>query len=163
MALDTIIVFESLRCIREEDSSSKGAEPYIWPVLVRIDDLTVNTEFLVDIIAPALRNARVVIKSDMRAGESADIPTSVGLLRARLEDNLFETRLILIIALWDEDETPEAAVHAGFQAFISELGAALGNASTLLDLQEGGEMETRRVRPFRTGSKNKSSPPLRTV
>ena len=36
----------------------------------------------------------------MRAGESADIPLSVGELRVRLEDGLMIRRLILAVALW---------------------------------------------------------------
>ena len=137
MAQDAIIALESLHCIRErDDGSGRGSEPYIWPVLVRIDDQTLNTQRLIDVVAPSAGAARVVIQSGMSAGQSAAIPTPVGILRTRLEANLFLTRLILVVALWDEDETPEDAVRAGFLAFIRELGAALGDANNLLALQE---------------------------
>lgn len=137
MALDAFLILESLHCIKELDLlRGKGSEPYLWPVLIRIDDLTIQTEALVDVTAPVLGNSRVVIKNDMRQGQTADIPTSVGVLRFRLEDSLFDTRLILILALWDEDDAPEKSVHAGFQAFVGALGAALGDGLTLLAIKD---------------------------
>ena len=133
MALDAFIVLESLHCIKELDLlRGKGSEPYLWPVLIRIDDLTLQTEALIDVTAPILGNSRMVIKNDIRQGQSAEIPPSVGVLRFRLEDSLFDTRLILIVALWDEDDAPDKSVHAGFQAFVSALAAGL----TLLAIKD---------------------------
>jgi len=139
MAQDAFIVLQSLHCTQQLDSpftSFEGTEPYIWPVLIRIDDATLQTQALVDVDAPIANFARVVIKSDMRAGQTAPVPAQAGVLRTRLEDNLFETHLILIVALWDEDESPDDVVQAGFRAFVSEIGAALGNAQTLLEIQQ---------------------------
>lgn len=108
MATDAIVILERLRCIRESDVAG-GSEPYIWPALLWIDDSTLSEPIPVGVTAPALGNARVVIKNDMRAGQTADIPLSVGMLRVRFEDGLSIRRLILVVALWEEDETPEAA------------------------------------------------------
>lgn len=138
MSTDAIIILERLRCIRESDGTGHS-EPYIWPVLLWIDDNTLATPALVGVTAPALGNARVVIKNDMRAGQTADIPTSVGVLRVRFEDNLTIRRLILAVALWEEDETPEAAMRAGFQAFSSELRAAV--ADNLFALSQASDEE----------------------
>jgi len=133
------MTLERLRCIRESDGTGHS-EPYIWPALLWIDDHTLATPELVGVTAPALGNARVVIKSDMRAGETADIPSSVGrVLRVRFEDGLSTRRLILAVVLWEEDETPEAAMRAGFQAFSSELRAAV--AANLLALSQANEEE----------------------
>src|SRR5262245_4316394 len=120
MATDFFITLERLRCIRESDGSGHS-EPYIWPVLMWIDDNTLATPARVDVTSPAIGNARIIIKSDMRAGQTADIPSSVGILRVRLEDNFTIRRLILAVALWEWDDTPQAAMRAGFQAFSSEL------------------------------------------
>ncbi|MDZ4342293.1 MAG: hypothetical protein U1E51_07625 [Candidatus Binatia bacterium] len=139
MATDAIITLERLRCIRESDGTGHS-EPYIWPALLWIDDNTLATPLLVGVTAPVLGNARVVIKNDMRAGQTADIPTSVGVLRVRFEDGLTIRRLILAVALWEEDETPEAAMRAGFQAFSSELRAAV--ADNLFALSQASEEET---------------------
>jgi hypothetical protein len=142
MTLDAFITLESLHCLREVDLPRfGGSEPYLWPVLIRIDDLTIQTPGLVAVIAPAVGNARVIIRDSMRAGQTADIPLSVGLLRTRLEDNLFDTRLLLVVALWDGDETPGGAVRAGYQAFVSELGAAIGDGPTLLALKDAEDRQ----------------------
>ena len=144
MATDAIIVLERLRCIRESDVAG-GSEPYIWPTLLWIDDNTLSeprdNPILVGVTAPALGNARVVIKNDMRAGQIADIPTSVGVLRVRFEDGLSIRRLILAVALWEEDETPVAAMRAGFQAFSSELRAAIADKLFALSQASGEELD----------------------
>jgi hypothetical protein len=132
MATDAIMVLEKLKCIRESDGTGHS-EPFIWPVLVWIDDDTLATPALVGVTAPALGNARVVIKDDMAAGQVADIPSQVGVLRVRLDDNQSVRQLLLTVALWENDETPEKAMRAGYQAFVRELGLAI--ADNLLALK----------------------------
>jgi len=145
VAIDSIITLERLRCTREKDASGHS-EPYIWPALLWIDDTTLSeprdNPILVGVITPALGTARVVIKNDMRAGQTADIPTSVGMLRVRFEDGLTIRRLILAVALWEEDETPEAAMRAGFQAFSSELRAAVADNLFALSLASEEELDS---------------------
>jgi len=126
MATDAILALERLRCLRESDGSGHS-EPYIWPVLIWIDDDTLATPALVGVAAPALGNARVVIKNDMRARDEADIPGSVGTLRVRLDDNQTIRRLILAVALWEDDETPQKAMRAGYTAFVGEMGDAIAD------------------------------------
>jgi hypothetical protein len=135
MATDTIVVLERLRCVTLQNTE-RLTEPYIWPALLRIDDNTLSTPDPVSLVAPALGNARVVIKDSMHAGETADIPASVGVLRARFEDGLLTRRLILVVALLEMDETPTAAVRAGFQAFTSELRLAVTQNLLALDSAE---------------------------
>jgi hypothetical protein len=124
MATDAIVVLERLSCFREGDASGHS-EPYIWPALVWIDDLTLATPEQLGVAGPVLGNARVVLQGDMRAGQSADIPDSVGVLRVRLEDNVSIRVLALVVALLEEDETPKPAMEASFLAFGSELRAAV--------------------------------------
>jgi len=121
MATDAILSLNDLICLKESDGTGHS-EPYIWPVLVWIDD-----SFEVHLAAPALGNARVVIKNDMRAGETAALPASVGVLRFRFEDAANIRGMILGAALWEEDESPGDAVRAGFQAFNSEIRAAIAD------------------------------------
>ena len=78
MATDAVVVLERLRCIRESDGGTGHSEPYIWPTLLWIDDATLTTPDLVGVAAPGRDSARVVVKGDMRPGETADFPTSVG-------------------------------------------------------------------------------------
>ena len=121
MPTDAIVTLNELICVKESDGTGHS-EPYIWPVLVWIDD-----RFDVHVAAPALGSARVVIKDDMRAGETAAIPASVGVLRFRFDDGAPIRGMILGAALWEEDETPGDAVRAGFLAFNSEIRAAIAD------------------------------------
>lgn len=138
MATEAILFLEQLRCVKLLNTESR-TEPYIWPVLIRIDDNTISTPQLVSVISPALGNARVVIKDSMRAGETAAIPVSVGTLRTRFDDNLTTRRLLLVVALLENDETPEAAMRAGFQAFVSEVGLAIADNLLALSSADADE------------------------
>jgi hypothetical protein len=122
MATDAILILEQLRCIRESDGTGHS-EPYIWPVFILLDDAT-NATGHVHVAAPALGSARIIIKNDMRRGQTADIPGEVGILRFRVDDNQQLFQLILIVALWENDETPVKAMRAGFQAFVEGLRQA---------------------------------------
>ena len=140
MATDAFVRLERLRCLKLQLTEAR-TEPYLWPVLIQIDDSTLATTEIVAVISPSVGNARVVIKDSMAVGESAAIPTTVGILRARLEDNLVTQRLLLVVALLEEDESPRAAVEAGFKAFRDELRAAvIANLLALRDA-EGEQLQ----------------------
>ena len=136
MATDAFVILEQLRCISLRNTEQE-TEPYIWPVLIRVDDNTLSTPELVDIVTPVQGNARIVIKDNMRARETAAIPSSVGILRTRFEDGLTVRRLILVVALLEMDETPKPAMRAGFRTFGSELRAAIAENLIALDQAEG--------------------------
>ena len=143
MAIDAVVTLQQLRCMDLKNTESK-TEPYIWPALIRVDDNTFSTsETHVDVVAPILEHARVVIKDDMQAGETARIPTSVGQLRTRFEDNLNFRRLHLIVALLESDETPQRAMRAGYMAFTSQLGIAIGER--LLELRDANDEQTKEI------------------
>lgn len=137
MATDAILTLEQLRCIRESDASGHS-EPYIWPVFILIDDATIASGH-VHAAAPVLGSARIVIKSDMRRGETADIPGEVGVLRFRVDDNPGFFQLILIVALLENDETPVKALRAGFSAFVNGLVQGIDNRLGFLVLAVGPE------------------------
>jgi hypothetical protein len=142
MAIDAVVILENLHCTDLVRVESRP-EPYIWPAVIRIDDNTLNTENLVAITGPFLGDARAVIKDSMRVGDTASIPASVGTLRTRFEDNLAHRFLILIVALFDEDETPEDAMKAGFQAFYSELRAAI--AERIFELSAANDEQRKQI------------------
>jgi hypothetical protein len=142
MATDAIVLLEQLHCLTLINTEAR-TEPYIWPALIRIDDNTLNTPELVAMDTPLLQFARVVIKDSMQAGETAGIPSTVGILRARFEDNLVTRRLILVVALLENDDTPQDAMEAGFKAFNSELQAAV--ADNLFALSSADEEQTKEI------------------
>ncbi|MCA8929735.1 MAG: hypothetical protein KDC18_16860 [Alphaproteobacteria bacterium] len=138
MARDAILSLERLNCAVESDASG-GSEPYVWPALIRIDDLTLQTPELVGIVAPSSNNARLEIASDMRAGQSAPLPAGVSSLRVRLEDGLAIQQLVLAVTLWEHDETPDGAMKAGFNAYVATLRSAI--ADNLFALNSSDEDE----------------------
>jgi hypothetical protein len=122
VATDAIVVLQTLQCITLSDSS--GRAPYIWPVLLWIDDNTLQMPDLVGITAGL---CNVVIANDMHAGDAADISYPVSTLSVRFEDHLSVRRLILVVALWEKHDTPDPALFAGCGAFSSELRAAIAD------------------------------------
>ena len=134
MATDAIVVLQTLQCITLSDSG--GRAPYIWPVLLWIDDNTLKTPDLVGMTAGL---CGVVIANGMRAGDTTDIPYPVSTLAVRFEDHLSVRRLILVVALWEKHDTPDPAMFAGCGAFSSELRAAV--ADNLFALNDNSQRD----------------------
>ena len=132
--IDALIQLDRLRCNRESDGDTGHSEPYIWSALYRIDDDTLRNGALVVFTDSPSPPLRVVVKPDMKAGETADIPVKRGMssLSTRFRDGVERKNLIFVVALLELDDTPEAASTAGFVAFRSELRATL--AKRLLEL-----------------------------
>lgn len=126
MSTDAIIGFDSLRCI-SEGAGSGGSEPYIWPALVWIDRQTLSMPDRIGFSAGVLGNARQVIRSGMRAGQVAPVPAGVNTQRVRLEDGPQRNfrRLLPIVALWENDETPARVLQAGFTTYMQTLRAEM--------------------------------------
>jgi hypothetical protein len=117
MLVNATVALEILRCIRESDESGHS-DPYIWPEL-----LAISPSAQVTFTAPAVENARVVIKKDMRAGDVADIPTSVGAIGMQVDDA--SLGLILAVTLLEADDGPDHAIKAAFQAYVSGVPDAI--------------------------------------
>jgi hypothetical protein len=60
MTTDAIVSLEQLKYIARPLTEAR-TEPYIWPALIRIDDNTLVTPELVDIVTPTLGQARTII------------------------------------------------------------------------------------------------------
>jgi hypothetical protein len=129
MAVNAIITLQQLQCIKQ-DRGSKGSSAYIWPAMVVIEPSP-----LVVTVVPPPGDPRVIIQADMQGGQSAAIPAEVGVLARILEsNNLTQHIVILVIVLWEELDTPENVVDAGYQAFDSSLGPAFqANFAGLVD------------------------------
>lgn len=146
MALDVTLVLQELHCVKESEG---GSEPYIWPVLLWVDDTTLlnQGDDVLGVRGPVLGDARVVLKQSMKAGETAPIPFPLGTLGVRFEEVSTTTYVLLVVALFDQDETPQAAMWAGCKAFSNELRAAI--VQRLLALRaaitQGDDAELRRL------------------
>lgn len=133
MPIDAIITLDRLVCSKEHDETGHS-EPYLWPVLIRIDDETLATPALVSAISPSEANARSVVKSDMRRGDAAPVPEGQRVFRFRFSDGLDLSRVLLVVALLENDETPQRAIVNGYTTFRNELPKAIGSFDRLLRL-----------------------------
>jgi hypothetical protein len=122
---DITFTLQTLRCIREKDSDSS---PYLWTAFLWIDDPTLT----VGVLTPLVSDDRVVLQSNLQPGQSAPIPSSVGVFLRPFDTILATTQLILVTAIWQKHDTPSNAVDAGFEAFGNGLQSAI--TSNLLGL-----------------------------
>ncbi len=128
------VILETLHCIRESDSGGNShSEPYIWPFL----GIITSNSFESTPTAAILSDSRNVIKKEMRAGDIAPIPYPLDTLIANFQDSQTNRQLLLVVGLWEQDNTPMSAVQAGYQAFLDELHAAIG--SNLLALSQADD------------------------
>ncbi len=109
------ISLNTLQCNRE--SQSGGSNPYLWPAVVTID----KTTLLVGEIGIPDSNAHNVLKRGMKPGDSLTIESTVGVITRFLDGPLTNFVIILTVAMFHDNETPDNAVRAGYDAFQSTL------------------------------------------
>jgi len=126
------IELQDLVCV--DEFRSEGVRPYLWGVLLQIDDDTVDTGVgvaTVSFVSPQ-EGAFVPIASAMHAGDIAAIPEPVSRFAARFRSGQTLNDLVLVTVLWDARDTPANAVVAGYTAFLGAIRDAV--ALRLLDL-----------------------------
>jgi hypothetical protein len=121
----TTFTLQNLHCNRE--SSSVGSSPYIWPVRLWLDNNTIATADPVRTIGIPTGHERVVIKSGMRPGETAAIPFPFTTLPLGFESPADMRALVLVVALFGKDATPEHAIRRGSAAFASALDSQISD------------------------------------
>ena len=123
MSVIVTLSLDTLHCIQESDrGGSSHSEPYIWPFMVAVTD----NSFVATPTAAILAESRTVIRNEMHAGQSASLTFGGNQLVTTFEDSQTGRQLILVIALWEADDTPLSAVQAGFQAYLDELKRTIG-------------------------------------
>jgi hypothetical protein len=124
MTTQATITLESLHCTLESDlgKTNGHSEPYIWPALA----IVTNNSFEITPKVALLGDSRTIIKNGMHANETAPIPYPVNTLTANFEDSQTNRQLLLVVALWEKDDTPAKTVQVGYQAYLDELKDAIG-------------------------------------
>ncbi len=110
------ITLNTLQCNRE--SQSGGSNPYLWPAVVWINK---TPPFAVGEIGIADSYAHNVLKRGMEPGDSLTIESTVGVITRFFDDPLTNFVIILTIGLFHDNQTPDNAVRAGYDAFQSTL------------------------------------------
>ena len=131
MATNAIVTLQNLNCFGEngetDGTSGSGSSPYIWPALVWI-----SPTGLVEVVSPPVESARLAIRNGMHAGQTADIPASEATLQFEYQNDQPPEALILAVALWQKNSTPDNAVNAGYVGFADGLQQAI--SANLLQL-----------------------------
>lgn len=120
VGINLTLTLEDLQCIRQ-DRGSDGAYPFVWPALIAIN--TTNANVIVDAsAAPSL--ARVMLKNGMKSGDSASIPSTVGVVARRFDEDLSNFRIIALVALLEKRDLSDDEILGGFLAFPGALQSA---------------------------------------
>ncbi len=132
------IEFQQLRC------DGGRAQPYLWMELLQIDDDTLapNGPLVAAVDHRPLFDAQVMVREEMKAGDSAPIPGELARLGARFRAGLMRRDLILVALLWDHRGTPYVAVDAGYSAFLSELRDAVADNLLALSTTTGPDNDS---------------------
>lgn len=121
MGIDVSIILHDLQCINQ-DRGSDGSYPYIWPAMVFINITTAN----VIVVAPGGSSlARIILSNGMHSGDTASIPSTVGVITRRFDDALTNYQLILTIVLLEKRDLSDDEITAGFNAFPNALQSAI--------------------------------------
>ena len=99
------ITLDTLSCQSEEQSS--GSNPYIWPAMVFVNKSTAQ----VGLVSIFESSAHKILKSGMRVGQSVAIDANVGTMTRFFEEPLAEIVIILTVALFEDNETPNDAAE----------------------------------------------------
>ena len=118
------IKLEKITCFKESDGKGHS-EPYIWPILLVINDSTLATTTPVQRVVKSASYDQIVLKKDMERYDAADIPEEIGLFKKPYPDQLKTDYFILVVLLWEKDESPRKAVLAGYNAFCRSVPAAI--------------------------------------
>lgn len=121
-----VVSLESLICHRE--TQIFGSSPYVWPAMVLVNKQTGR----VDVVGIPESSAHRVLTSGMRAGDSVAIDQNTGTLTRFVQEPLDQVVVILTVGLFEDNDTPEGAVRAGFQAYNVTLRTSI--TSHLFDL-----------------------------
>jgi hypothetical protein len=114
----TSITLDQLSCNTETEGG--GSRPYLWAVLLQVDDQTIASGALVARIgfAPSPTGAQIIIAEGMRAGGTAPVPAPQQRMAAQFDPGQQRRDLILITVLWDQHDLPFDAILAGYDAFL---------------------------------------------
>jgi hypothetical protein len=128
----TSITLDQLSC--DTETEGDGSHPYLWAVLLQVDDATIASGALVARIAfaPSPTGAQIIIADGMRTGDMAPVPAPQRRLAAQFNPGQRQRDLILITVLWDQHDIPFDAVLAGYDAFLGTSRDAV--AANLLGL-----------------------------
>ena len=127
MALTVTMHLDQLRCIAESDGSG-SSEPYLFVTYFWIDGRNIAQPDPASTLTPVYDGYRTEMPNNVQAGTVLSVPAFIGNATFEVDPGPLDFMLAGAIALlFEEDETPIAAVLAGRNAFISGFRDELNN------------------------------------
>jgi len=123
MGIDVIVTLQDLQCINQ-DRGSDGSQPFLWPAFVAINTSTAKVN-VIAAWAPSL--ARIVLSNAMHSGDTASIPSTVGVVGRRFDDDISQYKMILTVVLWEKRDLSDDSILAGFNVYSDALQSAIEN------------------------------------
>jgi len=125
MPLSVKMHLDKLTCIAESDESGRS-EPYLFVTYFWLDGRNIAQPDPVSTLTPVYDGYRAEMPDNVRAGTVITVPPF--LANATFEVDPGPANFMLagaVVLLWEEDETPNSAVLAGRNAYMSGLHAEL--------------------------------------
>ena len=137
MALKVSMHLDQLSCIAESDGSG-ASEPYLIVTYFWVDGRNIAQPEPAATLTPVYDGYRTEMPNGVREGTVLSVPSFIGNATFEVDPGPLDFMLAGAIALlWEEDETPLAAVLAGRNAFITgfreELNALIRTRIQSLD------------------------------
>lgn len=130
MPTDVVVTLREIQC-RNSGDLSRNTNPYIWPMLLWVDNKVNAT------CAPP-ESFRTNLGSGMTRGKTGAIPPEVGVLRGRIDGDL--RAMFLVVPLLERSHSSDDMMRAAFAAYCAELPQAVSdNLAKLNDPATQGE------------------------
>jgi hypothetical protein len=137
MALHAAVTLQTIRCIKQSESS--GSEPYIWPFLATM--ATIPGTFDTFPTAALLADSRKIIGTSLKAGSSAPLIFPGNEVSHSFLEGQQECTALLIVGLMEADDNRVVSMQAGYQAYLDELRAQLGHRMLPMKTASAAERE----------------------
>jgi hypothetical protein len=116
----------TLRCHEQYDESGHS-EPYLWTAFFWADITTIPTALKVKVTVPLSSSSlRDNFQNAVSNGQEISIPPEVGRCQVRLDDGGMNLAMFgVLVALLEQDDTPDRAIRRGHQVFYQAVSAQL--------------------------------------
>ncbi|MFQ6027347.1 MAG: hypothetical protein ACE5Q6_07630 [Dehalococcoidia bacterium] len=124
MPLEITVSFDELICIDEWDLHGHS-EPYIWPLFFWTDGASISEglaggDYLQTLAPISFWSARGWFGNNVEAGDKINVPGILGGgdgIKVVVDDSVMNRRFGILVALLEEDDSPDHAIATGHAAF----------------------------------------------
>lgn len=118
---------DKLRCITESDTNNRS-EPYLWVTYFWLDGRNISQPNPISTMTPVYNAFRSEFADNVTEGTVIPVPTFVGNASFEVDPGPLGFMLAgAVVVLWEEDDTPQSAMIAGRNAYLTAIHKALND------------------------------------